>query len=200
MFAIGIGGLAAGAASATVLTLQVAGAGSVVASAAPEADALTCSNRYARGPAIRCSAERVAGTVITITASRAPDHWTGPCEAVKTGLMCTFTMPNAPTEVGTVFPNPLGGDLDCADPDYGYTCSTDCSVDNLRGDGHQYWSAGGEKKCAAAFRSGMMSIGKGKIHSYTLGDSTGVLVPRMSVIGGRAGPSGHPWQARAGRS
>ena len=111
IFAIGIGGLAAGAASAAVLTFQVAGAGSVVASMPTEADALTCKNRYERGPAVRCSVERVAGTVITITASRAPDHWdlAGPCAAVKTELMCTFAMPDAPTEVGIVFPNTYQG-------------------------------------------------------------------------------------------
>ena len=197
IFAIGIGGVAVGTASAAVLTFQVAGAGSVVASTPTEAAALTCKNRYERGPAVRCSVERVAGTVITITASRAPDHWdlAGPCAAVKTELMCTFAMPDAPTEVGIVFPNPPGGWLDCTDPRDGGTCSTSCSVGQFTGDGHRYWAAGGVKKCAGAFRSGMMSIGKGKIHSYTLGEGSGVLVPRH-VCYWRS--SGAIWPSMAG--
>ena len=161
---------------------------------------LTCSSVDTSNPS--CSAERAAGTVVTITTLHAPGrrthYWTGPCASTDGySPKCTFTMPDAPTQVGMVFwHDPYGSSFpECADPDHGYTCPTDCSVDVIRGDGHQYWAAGGHKTCAGAFRSGMMSIGKGKIHSYTLGDSWGNLVPRH-VCYWRS--SGAIWPSMAG--
>jgi hypothetical protein len=183
MLAMCVGGLMAGAASAAVLTLVPAGGGAITASTPPGAAVLTCSSADTSNPS--CSADRAAGTVVTVTVLEAPGkvvrNWTGPCASAGYAPKCTFTMPDAPTEVGIVFyhdPDGRNGFPQCADPDYGYNCVPDCSVGVIRGDGHQYWAAGGHKICAGAFRSGMMSIGKGKIHSYTLGDGWGNLVPR----------------------
>ncbi len=183
------GGLVAGAASAAVLTLQPAGGGSMTSSSSPGAPVQTCSS--ADPSNANCSAEQPAGTVITLTASPAAGNWikqwTGPCKAAGNDPSfgrqptCTFTMPEAPTEVGTVFwalSVKNNSFPDCANPDYGYLCTIDCARGKFTGDGHQYWSAGGERICAGAVRSGMMSIGGGKVHSYTLGEPTGHMPPR----------------------
>ena len=184
ILAMCMGGFAASTASAAVLKLAPAGGGAIWASTPAGAAVLSCSSVDTSNP--NCSAERAAGTVVTVTGRSAPGrtghYWTGPCASSPSfASKCTFTMPDAPTTVGLVFwHDPYGGSgfPECADPDHGYSCRTDCSVDVFTGDGHQYWAAGGHKKCAGAFRSGMMSIGKGKIHSYTLGDDWGNLVPR----------------------
>ena len=184
IFAIGIGGVAVGTASAAVLTFQVGGGGSVTAPDPSGAAPLVCSNTAGPGsPSVDCTADRAAGTSITVTAAPSGGNkiaaWTSPCESAGTTLTCTFTVPAAATTVGTTFEaDPLADkNLGCVDAAAGTMCAPNCAVGHLFGDGTQYWSAGGMNACRTAVRSGMMSIGGGKSHSYTFGDYSSRMKP-----------------------
>jgi hypothetical protein len=56
-------------------------------------------------------------------------------------------------------------------------CTDNCALGHIKGAPNQYWSQGDYGVCGTAVESGEMSIGAGKTHTYTLGDSSGNLYP-----------------------
>lgn len=107
----------------------------------------------------------------------------GAC-AGSTSSTCTFTVGNATfaqhsaQAVFTVdpdwtnYPDCLNGNQNET-----YLCTDSCSRNQITGDGDTYYTHGYWSICVAARESGKMSIGSGKTHSHSMGDSSGRLFP-----------------------